>query len=398
MSPDSSLSTEERASKSRLREVGLLFLKLGVIGFGGPAAHIAMMEDEVVRRRGWLPRGQFLDLVGATNLIPGPNSTEMAIHLGYLRAGWRGLLLAGAAFILPATSISLLLAWLYVRLGQLPEAAPLLAGIKPAVLAIIAGAIWRLGRHAVHGVRLLVLALAVLIGGLLAVNPLLLLLGGGAIGALLLLSAPGTDDSSDSRGIGGGAAALGWLAGSFAASLRALQEAPGISLLSLAGFFLKVGSVLYGSGYLLVAFLEQDLVRGFGWLTEPQLLDAIAVGQFTPGPVLSTAAFVGYLLAGLPGGVVATAAIFAPSFFFVALLSRVLPQLRKSVLAGAFLDAVNACAVALMLAVLIRLGQAALQDLDTVGIALAAALAHLRWQVSALWLVLAGGALGFLLL
>jgi chromate transporter len=370
----------------RLAELARLFLKLGVIGFGGPAAHIAMMEEEVVERRRWLTREHFLDLVGATNLIPGPNSTEMAIHVGYLRAGWMGLLLAGLCFILPAVLITTGLAWAYVKFGTLPQVVPFLFGIKPALIAIILAAVWRLGKTAAKGIPLLSLGCAVAVGSLLGWDEIVLLLLGGVMGMLWL-------------GRSGNLALLAWISvtatGTVAGAAGATTAS--VSLATLGLFFLKVGAVLYGSGYVLVAFLEGGLVRDYGWLSEAQLLDAIAIGQFTPGPVLSTATFIGYLLGGVPGAAVATTGIFLPSFIFVAALGLVLPRLRRSRWMAAFLDAVNVSSVALMAAVTVKLSVSTLTTWPAWVIALTAAGAGLRWRVNATWLVLGGAVVGRLL-
>ena len=374
------------ADPGRLAELARLFLKLGFIGFGGPAAHIAMMEEEVVARRRWLSREHFLDLVGATNLIPGPNSTEMAIHVGYLRAGWAGLLIAGLCFIIPAVLITTGFAWAYVTFGTLPRVVPFLFGIKPALIAIILAAVWRLGRTAAKDFPLLGLGCAVAVGSLLGFNEIAVLVLGGVTGMLW-------------RSRAGSLAALAWVSASVTGSAAAAAggaAAAGatVSLAKLGLFFLKVGAILYGSGYVLVAFLEGGLVRDYGWLTEAQLMDAIAIGQLTPGPVLSTATFVGYILAGVPGAAVATAGIFLPSFLFVAALSLVLPRLRRSRWTAAFLDAVNMSSVALMAAVTVKLSVATLTNWPAWVIALAAAGAGLRWKLNAAWLVLAGAVIG----
>lgn len=370
----------------RLPALAALFLKLGIIGFGGPAAHIALMEEEVVARRGWLTREHFLDLVGATNLIPGPNSTEMAIHVGYVRAGWPGLLVAGAAFILPAVLITSAAAWAYVKYGSLPQVSPLLYGIKPVVLAVILGAVWRLGRSAVKGWRLLVIGLAVIAAVLLGVNEIVALLLGGVLGMFWLrLPAAGAGP--------GGLAALLALPG-----LPGLVQPggpAGVRLWDLGLFFLKIGSVLYGSGYVLVAFLEGGLVRDLGWLTQQQLLDAIALGQFTPGPVLSTATFVGYVLAGVPGAIVATLGIFAPSFLFVAILNPVVPRLRRWPWTAAFLDAINVSAIGLMVAVVAELAATTLTGWPAWVLAVGAAIAAVWWRVNPAWLVVGGAAVGW---
>ena len=404
-------------AKGNVGELIRLCGKLGFIAFGGPAAHIAMLEDEAVTRRKWLSRDHFLDLVGATNLIPGPNSTEMMIHVGYQRAGWPGLLAAGISFVLPAVVLSTLLAWVYVKFGMLPAVEPLLMGIKPAVLAVILGALWRLGRTAskpketmqtriVLGIIGIAVAVAVYIGAPVVWS----LVAGGVLGMAAL------------RGTGGlrGAAALFALPDSRFnlpwaelspssvlkwAALVAASTVPALTLGALGLFFLKVGSVLYGSGYVLVAFLEDELVHTNGWLTQQQLLDAIAIGQFTPGPVLSTAAFIGYVvksmqdgnvLAGIQGAAVSAAAIFAPSFVFVAILNPIVPRLRRSAWMAAFLDAVNVSAVGLMAAVLVRLTEDVVTGWwPAAVIALLAAAAVLRWRVSSAWVVIGGALLGW---
>ena len=392
-------------SLRRAREVAALFLKLGTIGFGGPAAHIAMMEEEVVGRRKWLTREYFLDLVGATNLIPGPNSTEMAIHVGYIRAGWLGLAVAGLGFILPAVLITAGLAWAYVEFGSLPQVAPFLRGIKPAVLAIIFAAVCRLGRTAAKDWRLVAIGLAVAFGSLQGINEVFALLLGGTIGMFWLRL------SARKRTLPGGKTMLAAVWSAAGATLEAakasaqtaavmtgaLGASMGISLWKLGLFFLKVGAVLYGSGYVLIAFLEGGLVHDYGWLTRQQLLDAIAVGQLTPGPVLSTATFVGYLISGPQGAAVATAAIFLPSFLFVVLLNPMIPRLRGLPWTAAFLDAVNVSSVALIAAVTVKLSRATLTGWPAWIIALAAAVVSLRWKINASWLVFGGAILGWLL-
>ena len=395
--------TSSPSALARLKELALVFLKLGVLGFGGPAAHIAMMEEEVVARRGWLTRQRFLDLLGATNLIPGPNSTEMAIHLGYVRAGWSGLAVAGICFILPAVGLTAGLAWIYVHFGQLPHVAPWLLGIKPAVVAIIAVSVWRLGKKACKTWSLGAIGAAVLAASLLQVNEVAALLLGGVAG-MLWLRIPQAVRSRRGKIVPVLAGAwLGqWLVKKTGVLLAAALGAGGAgaasaSLWKLGLFFLKVGAVLYGSGYVLVAFLQGGLVHEYGWLTQQELLDAIAIGQFTPGPVLSTATFIGYMIAGAGGAAVATTAIFAPSFLFVALVNPWVPRLRKSLWTASFLDAVNVSAVALMAAVTVKLGQATLTAWPAWLIAVAATLIGLRWKVNLAWVVVGGGVLGWLL-
>jgi len=393
---------------TRLKELAGIFLKLGIIGFGGPAAHIAMMEEEIVRRREWITREYFLDLVGATNLIPGPNSTEMAIHIGYIRAGWSGLAVAGISFILPAVMITAAFAWAYVKFGSLPNIIPFFYGIKPAVLAVIFFAVWRLGRTAVKSWRLLVIGLFVTLASLLMINEVAVLLLGGVIGMfwLRLLPRRGTPLVLEiTAGISAAVGALfhnvrmswGSVAGTAAMMAVGFSGPIGFSLLKLGLFFLKVGAVLFGSGYVLVAFLEGGLVHDYGWLSQQQLLDAIAIGQFTPGPVLSAATFIGYVISGVPGAVVSTVAIFLPSFFFVAALNPIVPRLRRSPWTSAFLDAVNVSSVALMLAVVVKLGQTTLTGFPAGLIAAAALGVSFRWKVNATWLILGGAAVGWVL-
>lgn len=384
----------------RLGELASLFLKLGAISFGGPAAHIALIEGEIVRKRQWITRQQFLDMLGAANLIPGPTSTEMAINVGFVRARWAGLCVAGASFILPAAVITGAFAWAYVRLGSLPQAASVLAGIKPAVLAVIAIAIWRLGKTALKDVGLGLLGAVALAAFFLGLNPILILFGVGVLGMLA------------KRISGRGSAACfvirlptkGWLpfslrfagyaaAGSLAVGAVAFR--PSVAQIGL--FFLKIGAVLYGGGYVLLAFLEQGLVQQHAWLTRQQLLDAVAIGQFTPGPVLSTATFIGYILGGVRGAFVATIGIFLPSFFYVALLAPVLFRLRESAWIAGFLDSVNVCAVALMAGVTFRLGVDALRGWPSWLISLTSLTILLRWKISAAWIVLGGGIAGLLL-
>jgi len=371
-------------------ELARLFLKLGTIAFGGPAAHIAMMDDEIVRKRKWLTREQFLDLLGATNLIPGPNSTEMAIHIGLVRAGWRGLIVAGSCFIFPAVVIVLALAWAYVRFGSLPEVLWLLYGVKPVIIAIVVQALWGFAAKAVKGPPTGAVGIAVIALSFLGVNEVLLLLAGG-LGVMLWMNL-------ERQWIRpGGVAAL---AGSilFGTSSATAAGAAGatvpISLFNLTAFFLKVGSILFGSGYVLLAFLRADLVQRWGWLTDRQLIDAIAVGQFTPGPVFTTATFIGYVVAGIPGALLATLGIFFPSFVFVALSNPVIPRLRRSPWAAGFLDGVNVASLGLMATVTWQLGRAALVDAVTVGLALVATVLVFRLRLNSAWLVLGGGLVG----
>jgi chromate transporter len=375
------------AATGRLREVALLFLKLGTVAFGGPAAHLGMMEDEVVRRRGWLTREEFLDLAGATNLIPGPNSTELAIHLGYRRAGAAGLVVAGVCFILPAVLIVGAIAWGYVRFGAVPATRGLMAGVQPVVIAVILQALWRLGRTALKSPPLWALAVAATTLVLLGVNELIVLFGAGALWLGLHAARP--------RERPGGAAAALPLWPAAVAAPAVATGATVFSATTLFLVFLKVGAVLFGSGYVLLAFLRADLVERLGWLTESQLLDAVAVGQVTPGPVFTTATFIGYVLGGPAGAVLATVGIFLPAFVFVALSAPLVPRLRASPVAAAFLDAVNAASLALMAAVTWLLGLHTLTSLPSVALT-GAALLLLRARVNAAWLVLGGAGIGLL--
>ena len=394
------LTGASNASTSRLREVAGLFLKLGLISFGGPAAHIALMEEEVVHKRQWVTRQQFLDMLGAANLIPGPSSTELAINIGFVRAGWMGLCAAGASFILPAALITAAFAWAYVRFGSTANAVAMLAGVKPAVLAVIAIAIWRLGKVAVRGMELAILGAIALVAFLVGLNPIAILLGGGALGVIVIRWQAGFRAGGISLvtslipPIGSWFAAWHGVAVATAASSAATARP---STWKIGLFFLKVGALLYGGGYVLLAFLEQGLVHQNTWLTQKQLLDSVAIGQFTPGPVFSTATFIGYLLGGAPGAAVATVAIFLPSFLYVALLAPVLFKLRQSPWMAAFLDSVNVCAVALMVGVTYQLGADALRSWHAWIIALVALAILWRWKLIPAWIVLAGGIAGVLL-
>jgi chromate transporter len=344
----------------RLAEIALLFLKLGTIGFGGPAAHIALMEAEVVRRRRWLSHEEFLDLVGATNLIPGPNSTEMAIHVGYRKAGFAGLIIAGLCFILPAAVIVSIIAWAYVRYGTLPQLDIILKSVKPVIIVVVLQAMLALARTAIKTQVL----------GAIAIGSVILSTAGVHELVVLLLAAV--------------SAVLAGRARRSSASLFSVE------LLPIFLFFLKVGSVLFGSGYVLLAFLRADLVERWQWMSAGQLLDAVTVGQVTPGPVFTTATFVGYVLAGFPGAVVATIGIFLPAFVFVALSGWIVPRIRKSALAGAALDGVNAGSLALMAIVTGQLAGSAVVDIPTAFLAAAAAVGIFVFRVNSVWLV--GGA------
>lgn len=370
--------------KRALRELALLFLRLGATAFGGPAAHIALMQHEVVRRRRWLTHDEFLDLLGATNLIPGPNSTEMAIHVGRLRAGTPGLIVAGACFILPATALVTALAWAYVRFGDLPSASAVLYGVKPVIIAVVLQALWTLGRSALK--RRWLWALGAVAGTAVA-------LGGNELGVLLLsgLLALAVRAVQDHR-----SALLVAMAPAASAGLLATAApAAGVTLPTLFLVFLKIGSVLFGSGYVLLAFLRGDLVERLHWLTEAQLLDAVAVGQLTPGPLFTTATFVGYVLQGPAGALAATAGIFLPAFLFVAASGPLIPALRRSRLAGAFLDGVNVASLALMAVVTVQLGTSAVMDGWTAALAAIAAALLFRYpRFNSAWLVLGGALAG----
>ena len=375
------------ASKTRrLGEVAVLFFKLGAISFGGPAAHIALMEQEAVNKRGWLGRDHFLDLLATTNLVPGPNAVELASHIGFVRAGWPGLVVGGAAFVVPAFLISLALSTVYARFGALPEVSALFYGINPAVMAIILAATYRLGRSALKDKRAVVLSVVCLAAALLGVHEVLVLLGAGLIG--IMLYAPPRKPVLPL-----------FLAGLWAAPAGALLALPAWlddRLLRLGLFFLKVGALLFGTGMVLFAFIQRDVVSGYGWLTQQQLLDAIAVGQMTPGPVLSSATFIGYQVAGLAGAVVSTVAVFTPSFLIVSLIGPWVPRLRSSAVAQAFLRGVNAAVVALILAVGATLFRSAIVDVWTGAILVLGLGALIKFRTDTLWLVLGGAAFGLL--
>nr|WP_187323567.1 chromate efflux transporter [Stigmatella aurantiaca] len=390
MSDTANPAESAEAGRGRLQELALLFLRLGTTAFGGPAAHIAMMEDEVVRRRGWLTHDEFLDLLGATHLIPGPNSTEMAIHIGHRRAGWPGLLVAGSCFILPAAFIVGAIAWGYVRFGSLPQMGALLYGVKPAIIVVVLQALWGLARSAVKTSGLAGVGMACIALSAWGVNELLILLLAGVAVAV----AQGVWHRT--QGAPRSASFPGLVLGGALPPLGAAAAAATFSLQGLFFFFLKVGSVLFGSGYVLLAFLRADLVERWGWLTEGQLLDAVAVGQVTPGPVFTTATFIGYVLGGPMGALVATVGIFLPAFFFVAVSGPLVPRLRHSQMASAVLDGVNVASLALMAVVTWQLGRAALLDVLTVGVAVVSALLLIRYRINSTWLVLGGAMVGLL--
>ena len=366
--------------RTSLAELAALFLRLGATAFGGPAAHVAMMRDEVVHRRRWLTDERFLDLLGATNLIPGPNSTEMAIHIGWARRRWAGLVVAGVCFIVPAMLLTGALGWAYVRFGKLPQTDWLLWGVKPVIVAVVLQAIWKLAQAAASSWPLRGLAVVALGAAAFGIDELAVLFGAGALAV--------AGRQLHRRG---------------AVRLRQLLPVPVIttaatvSSLTLSGLFLvflKIGSVLFGSGYVLLAFLRADFVERLHWITERQLLDAVAVGQVTPGPVFTTATFIGYVLGGAPGAAVATIGIFLPAFVFVALSGVLLPRIRHAPAARAALDGVNVASLALMAVVTVQLARAAVVDWTTLTLALLAAVALFRWKINSAWLVLAGAAIG----
>lgn len=386
MAPPQISSSMDAPLRRRVIEVAALFLKLGFTAFGGPAAHIALMHNEIVKRRGWLSEQEFLDLVGATNLIPGPNSTEMAIHVGLRRAGWLGLLAGGLGFLMPAVLIVLALAYAYVRFGSAPEAGWLMYGIKPVVIAIIAQALWSLRKSALKTLPLALVGAAVIVLYFLGINEIALLFAGGALVMLGL---------NIQRLRQWRLHLVALFPGAGLAASAALASVP-FSLPLLFLTCLKIGAVLYGSGYVLLAFLRADLVVRYAWLTDQQLLDAIAIGQVTPGPLFTAATFIGYILAGIPGALLATLGIFLPSFVFVALSSPLIPRIRGSAWASGFLDGVNAAALGLMAAVTWQLGRASLVDLFTVLVALIALGLLLRFKINSAWLILAGAIVGLL--
>lgn len=367
-------------------EVIGLFLKLGFTAFGGPAAHVGLMHEEVVRRRRWITDQHFLDLLGATNLIPGPNSTEMAIHIGFTHAGWAGLLAGGFCFVLPASLMVLGLAWLYVHYGSMPQVEWLLYGIKPVMITIIGQALWNLGKKAVRSTALALLGIAVMTLYFLGVNEIGLLFGGGIV--YMLYSGLKRLHKVNLSALS--ILPLGGLSGMVS---LANYNVP-FSLPLLFFTFLKIGSILYGSGYVLLAFLRTDFVVRFGWLTDQQLIDAIAIGQVTPGPLFTTATFIGYLLAGIPGAVLGTLGIFLPSFIFVALSNPLIPRIRNSGWVSSLLDGVNVASLGLMAAVTYQLGQASLIDLPTLLITLVSLALLIRLRINSTWLIVGGALIG----
>jgi chromate transporter len=392
-----SQSAPDGAGKGSLTELALFFLRLGTTAFGGPAAHIAIMEDELVRRRKWLSREKFLDLIGASNLIPGPSSSELAIHIGYLRCGWMGLVVGGACFILPAAILVACIAWAYVRFGHLPAVAALLYGVKPVVVAVILQALWGLGRTAVKNSFLAVAGVVCIVLSFLGINALLILAGTGTLIACWRAYSAAREKR---RVMGrGGSLAIARAFRVQAAKLlpfagagAAVTMAPRLWTIFLA--FLKIGSIVFGSGYVLLAFLRTDMVVHRAWVTDAQLVDAVAIGQVTPGPVFTTATFLGYLLRGPAGAVVATVGIFLPAFILVAISGPLIPRIRGSAIAGAFLDGVNVASLALMAVVSYQLGRSSIVDGLTIGLAIASAVLLMRFRVNSAWLVLGGALAG----
>ena len=367
-----------------LKDIAKLFLKLGIIGFGGPAAHIAMMQEEVVTKRKWLTEQHFLDLIGATNLIPGPNSTEMAIHIGHEKAGWKGLIVAGLCFILPAVCITGFFAWLYKEYGQLPEVQPFLYGIKPAIIAIILAAIFPLAKKSLKSVELALIGLLVLLSSLLNFNEIYLLFGAGFLA--LALASIRNNKWTNTNGV-------------FPFAFLEITNTTAVSASNFKLFliFLKIGAILYGSGYVLFAFLDAELVST-GLLTRQQLIDAIAVGQFTPGPVFSSVTFIGYQINGWSGAIISTIGIFLPSFAFVALLNPLVKKMRNSKLFSSFLDAVNVASVAIIISVCFSMGKETITDWRTIAIAVCSiSLLFGYKKINSAFVVLGGSVMGYLL-
>ncbi|WCM42622.1 chromate efflux transporter [Flavobacterium sp. CBA20B-1] len=367
-----------------LKDIAQLFLKLGVIGFGGPAAHIAMMRKEVIEKRKWFTEQHFLDLIGATNLIPGPNSTEMAIHIGHEKGGWKGLIVAGLCFILPAVFITGFFAYLYKQYGQLPKVQPFIYGIKPAIIAIILGAIFPLAKKSLKSTLLILIGIGVLVGSLFGINEIYLMFGAGFL-ALTLAYFKNRKPHA--------------LTSFFPITLLQISNTTVLSATNanLFWIFLKIGAILYGSGYVLFAFLDTELVAT-GLLTKQQLIDAIAVGQFTPGPVFSSVTFIGYQINGFSGAIVSTIAIFLPSFVFVALLNPIVKKMRNSKLLSVFLDAVNVASVALIVAVCFEMGKDTITDWRSLLITfLSIATVFSFKKMNSAFVVLGGSVLGYLL-
>ena len=370
--------------EGNLKEIAKLFLKLGIIGFGGPAAHIAMMQDEVVVKRKWLTEQHFLDLIGATHLIPGPNSTEMAIHIGHEKGGWKGLIIAGLCFILPAVFITGVFARLYKEYGQIPEVQPFIYGIKPAIIAIILSAVYPLAKRSLKSIELGIIGLVVLIGSLFNFYEIYLMFGAGFLALILAYFRNNKLKNIHS-----------FLPFTFLEIVNAGFLSATNS--KLFWIFLKIGAILYGSGYVLFAFIDTELVST-GIITRQQLIDAIAVGQFTPGPVFSSVTFIGYQINDLSGAVISTIAIFLPSFVFVAFLNPLVKKMRSSVLFSAFLDAVNIASVAIIISVCFAMGKDSITDWRTIFIAvLSIALTFRYRKINSAFIVLGGSIVGYLL-
>jgi chromate transporter len=386
----------ESGSVQRILEVARVFLRFGFTAFGGPTAHIAMYHDELVKRRGWLSEQHFLDLLAATNLIPGPNSTEMAIHIGWVRAGKVGMFLAGICFITPAMVMVIALAWAYSRYGNTPQFSWIMYGVQPIIIAIIIQALFDLSRIVITTLPFFIIALIACILDLLQINLLLILI---LCGILLLL----WKNVHRLKSINSGlllavvsAGQIGAVAHKLNSLLQGVLASQPFTLPVMFLTFLKIGSVLYGSGYVLVAFLTADFVNRLGWLTEQQILDAIAIGQFTPGPVLTSATFIGYILGGLPGSILATIGIFLPAFVFVAISNPLVPRIRSSSTARSFLDGVIAGSLGLMAAVIIQLGQVSFPDAITFILCITAIILLVKYRVNTTLLIAAGMAVGFL--
>jgi chromate transporter len=379
-----------------LRNVAAYFLKLGFVAFGGPAAHIAMMEEETVRRRHWLSREKFLDLLGAASLIPGPSSTELAIYIGYVQCGLVGLVLAGVCFILPAAIIVTALAWAYVQYGSLPQVVGLLYGVKPVIIGVILQALWNLGRSAVKTKYLAIAGLGAFALSALGINPLFIILGIGSLAGIGRWSVNRRKGSTPRLLTLCFLLLIPLLAYAIQTGAQYAEPSSAFGLWPLFIIFLKIGSIVFGSGYVLLAFLRTDLVVNLHWLTDAQLLDAIAIGQVTPGPVFTTATFIGFLLAGPIGAVIATVGIFLPAFILVAVSGPMIPRIRRSAVAGEFLDGVIIASLALMAFVTYQLGLAALVDVVTIGLAIVSAILLIRFHVNSAWLVLLGAVVGVL--
>ena len=374
--------TGQVKDKNSLSTIAKLFLKLGIIGFGGPAVHIALMQEEVVKKRGWMSEEHFLDLVGVTNLIPGPNSTEMTMHIGHERAGWKGLIIAGCCFIFPAVIITAFFAWLYHKYGQLPQMQPFIYGIKPAIIAVVVSLMISLGRKALKSTELGIIGIFAAVAVLAGFNEINVLFGGGLLGIVIYLLKKANKTAN---------AILPFV----------LLQIPNPTI-NLADFklfliFLKIGSILYGSGYVLFAFLDAELVSK-GLLTKQQLVDAIAVGQFTPGPVFSSATFIGWQIGEASGAIAATIGIFLPSFLFVALLNPLIPRIRKSKIMSAFLDTINIVSIAIILSVIVELGRSTLLDWRTITIAIISfAVTFYFKKINTAFIILGGAVMGYAL-